>query len=263
ALALVARGSAKQQATSAIAERLGAQALVQPALDRALLLAREGVNLDDSLATRSNLLAALLQSPAALRGRHGGGPRVPDEAVTPNGRTLAERSDNGTVAFFDTRTLRELGPRFFYRHSAIGNFGAIVRPVRALAFSGDGRTLAVGDSGGIAATLTLLDAATHRRLWSKTARHNQVTADVVFSPDGRTVVAGEVVSGRYSPPPEQLVVRRASDGKELRHSRPIAGGRLIGFALGGRFLLVTSGEKTSYLLNARTLAPAPTFHIPG
>ena len=50
AIALAARGSASQQATAAIAQRLGAQALIDPSLDRSLLLAREGVNLDDSLA---------------------------------------------------------------------------------------------------------------------------------------------------------------------------------------------------------------------
>src|SRR6185437_8077560 len=45
AIAVVARGSAKRQATAAIAQRLGAQALVEPQLDRGLLLAREGVTL--------------------------------------------------------------------------------------------------------------------------------------------------------------------------------------------------------------------------
>ena len=64
------RGTARGQATAAIAQRLGAQALVEPRLDRALLLAREGAALDDSVATRSNLLAALLRGPAAI------GPRM-------------------------------------------------------------------------------------------------------------------------------------------------------------------------------------------
>ena len=66
ALALVQRASAKREATRADAQRLGAQALVADDLDLSLLLAREGVNLDDSVATRSNLLAALLRSPAAI-----------------------------------------------------------------------------------------------------------------------------------------------------------------------------------------------------
>src|SRR5438552_480749 len=147
AVALAARGSARRQATAAIAQRLGAQALVEPRLDRALLLAREGVNLDDSVATRSNLLAALLGSPAALAVLHGGAARVLDDALSRDGRTLAVRSDDASVTFFDTRTLREVG-RPFEASGQFSYFGAIVRPLRALAFSPDGRTLAIGDTDG-------------------------------------------------------------------------------------------------------------------
>ena len=42
------------------------RALVETDLDRALLLARQGVALDDTVQTRGNLLAALLKSPAAI-----------------------------------------------------------------------------------------------------------------------------------------------------------------------------------------------------
>lgn len=133
AVALRERGTARGQATAAIAQRLNAQALAEPRLDRALLLAREGVNLDDSLATRSNLLTTLLRSPAALAVLRGGGARVLDDALSPDGRILAARSDNGSVTFFDPRTLREHGPRFAST-GLISYCGAIVRPVRALAF---------------------------------------------------------------------------------------------------------------------------------
>ena len=262
AIALAARGSAKRQATAAIAQRLGAQALVEPRLDRALLLAREGVNLDDSVATRSNLLAALLRSPAALAALHGGGARVLDDALSRDGRMLAIRGDDGTVTFFDARRLREVSPRF-KGTGQISSFGAIVRPVRAVAFSPDGRTLAVGDSDGHNATLDLFDTRTHRVRASVTSRPNVVTADVAFAPDGRTVVTGEAVSGRTSPPAEALVLRRAIDGRVLRRSRPIPGGRLIAFTEAGRFLLVTSGETTSYLLDPRTLARERTFPVSG
>ncbi len=61
------RGSARTEARLAEAQRLGAQALSEPALDRSLLLARQGVALGDSAATRDTLLSALLRSPAALR----------------------------------------------------------------------------------------------------------------------------------------------------------------------------------------------------
>jgi hypothetical protein len=147
AVALQARSTARRQATAAIAQRLGAQALVEPRLDRALLLAREGTALDDSIATRSNLLAALLRSPAALAVLRGGGARVLDDALSRDGRLFALRGDDGSVSFFDTRTLHELGPRF-ETSGKISYCGALVRPVRALAFSPNGRTLAIGDSDG-------------------------------------------------------------------------------------------------------------------
>ena len=151
------RGRRSDQATAAIAQRLGAQALVEPRLDRALLLAREGVNLDDSVATRSNLLAALLRSPAALAVLRGGGRADPRRRAQPDGRRSPSRGDDGNVRFFDTRTLHEVGPRFA-RTGTISYCGAIVRPVRALAFSPDGRTLAVGDADAQGlATLFLVD----------------------------------------------------------------------------------------------------------
>src|SRR5215470_7536277 len=59
-VALDQRSTARNQARVAEAERLGVQALTAQSLDRSLLLARQGVELDDSPATRSYLLAALL-----------------------------------------------------------------------------------------------------------------------------------------------------------------------------------------------------------
>ena len=47
------------QATAADAQRLGAQALNEPTLDRSLLLARQGVALDDTPGTRDSLLDVL------------------------------------------------------------------------------------------------------------------------------------------------------------------------------------------------------------
>ena len=122
-VALAARGSAKRQATAAIAQRLGAQALSEQRLDRALLLARAGIALDDTEATRSDLLATLLRSPTALRVLHPGGSRVLDDALSPDGRVLAVRGDDGSVAFFDTRSLRTLVPRF-HGPGGIGDLGS-------------------------------------------------------------------------------------------------------------------------------------------
>src|SRR4029450_8299731 len=67
ALALLAREHARDAETGAVAQRLGAQALVAKQLDLSLLLARQGVALAGSPVTEHNLEAALAQSPAAIR----------------------------------------------------------------------------------------------------------------------------------------------------------------------------------------------------
>jgi WD40 repeat protein len=261
-VALSARGAARHQATAATAQRLGAQALVEPLLDRSLLLAREAVRLEDSPETRSNLLAALMRSPAALAVAHPSGQRVVDGALDPSGRTLAVRGDDGAITFLDTRGLRRRGERLF----TLGNnthFGAVTRPLRSLAYSPDGRRLAAGDSDDAHATVLLFDAVTHDEVAYATDESTVVTTDVVYAPDGRTLVTGEAVTGRITAPPLVLVVRRASDGVELRRSPPIPAGRLVGFGPGGRSLLVTSGEAVSYLLDWRTFERLRTLRVSG
>ena len=258
--ALASRATASRQATAAIAQRLGAQALSEQRLDRALLLARAGVALDDTEATRSDLLATLARSPAALRVLHPGGSRVLDDALSPDGRVLAVRGDDGSVSFFDTRTGAAAMPPW-HATGNVSNFGAIVRPVRDLAYSPDGRTLVVGDSDGREPTLAVLDVASrHRRL--VVTRRGAATADVVYAPDGRTIVTGEITTGRGPNPPLVLVLRRA-DGAEIERSAPVAAGRLAGFTFGGRDLVVTSGDDRTLLLDARTFARLRSFGVGG
>ena len=61
--AVVQRGEARDAETAQLAQRLGAQALVEEDLDRSLLLARQAVAIDDSPQTRSYLLSDLLRAP--------------------------------------------------------------------------------------------------------------------------------------------------------------------------------------------------------
>jgi WD40 repeat protein/DNA-binding SARP family transcriptional activator len=261
-VALQQRHQARRQATAAVAGRLGAQALIEPGLDRSLLLAREGINLDDSPATRGNLLAALVRSPAALAVLHGSGDRALDDALTRDGRTLAVSGDDGSVVLFDTRTLRRIGSPVA-GDSQISMIGAVVKPIHALAFSPDGRTLAIGGSNGTTATLDLVDATSHEPRSSHTASSTIITADVAFSPDGRTLATGEAVTGMGGPPAEEIFLRDARSGDELARSRPIPAGRIAGFASDGRFVLVTSGPSRSLLLDVRTLEPVKTFATGG
>ena len=80
-IAVSQRQEARSAARAEAAQRLAAQALTEDRPDQALRLAAAGVALDDSVATRSNLLSTLQRSPAMLarpaRGRRGSRPGRP------------------------------------------------------------------------------------------------------------------------------------------------------------------------------------------
>jgi WD40 repeat protein len=106
ALALNARSNAQHSATSAVAQRLGAQALVAKDIDLSLLLAGQGVALDDSLTTQGNLEAALIRSPAALRVARPLPGRYLNVSTSPDGRYVVVGQNDGAVAILDRRTLK-------------------------------------------------------------------------------------------------------------------------------------------------------------
>ena len=129
ALASAQRGTARREATAAQAQRLGASALTEASLDRSLLLAREATALDDTVETRSTLLAAMTRAPAAIRVAQGTGDRVQWVALSPDGRTLAVGDNVGGVTLFAAPALRRLASLTIAGGTANG------------AFSPDGRTL--------------------------------------------------------------------------------------------------------------------------
>ena len=142
AVAIDQRAEARAQATEAAAQRLGAQALAEADLDRALLLAREGVALDDTPRTRANLLATLLRSPAALGVLHSGG--APILGLALHDDTLAVLDANNTLRLFDARTRRPR-TRPVTVHPFDGDDPARRPPTgQYLRFSPDGTQLFIG-----------------------------------------------------------------------------------------------------------------------
>jgi WD40 repeat protein/DNA-binding SARP family transcriptional activator len=245
-VALNERGNARDEAVAAAAQRLGAQALLEDDLDRSLLLARQGMALDDSLQTRGNLLAALLESPAAIGVLRGDGDRLVALDLSPDERTLAFIDNDGTLSFVDPRTRRPAGsPATVPGHAGI-IIDAAVR-LDHLRFSPDGSRLAVGGGEPV-----VLDARTHRVLAPLRFKHDGFIYAVRFSPDGRTLFAAIAI------PPNGTTIQRF----DARTGEPVGRGRHVSRDLvtlmltrDGRRLVTTRFGEDTVIRDARTLLP--------
>jgi len=245
-VALDQRGNARDEAVAADAQRLGAQALTEDQLDRALLLARQGVALDDTVQTRGNLLAALLKSPAAIGVLRGDGDRLVGLDLSPDERTLAFIDHDGTLTFVDTRMRRPAG-----RPSTVSGFAgvvidAVLRP--EVRFSPDGTRVAVGGGEPV-----VLDARSHRVLATLRIGRDRTMYAVRFSPDGRTLSAAIALA-----PAGGTVIRRF----DARTGRPLGKGTHVSRDLvtliltrDGRRLVTTGVDEESVVSDARTLRP--------
>jgi hypothetical protein len=204
--AVVQRSEARGAATAQLAQRLGAQALVEEDLDLSLLLARQAVAINDSPQTRGYLLADLLRSQPVLRilpVENNGSP-MRGIAVSPDGRTLAVAGHADGVLLYETRTLEQLGKPVGYlrlvdartrKELAQVRLGAV--PTR-LAFTKDGSKLAVVESVAERESwITIRDASTLEQIGSRlepngfTGRWlSQLWTDpsIALTPDGRLLV---------------------------------------------------------------------------
>ncbi len=231
AVALDQRSQARGQATAAAAESLGAQALAEGDLDTSLLLARQGVALQDSPRTRSNLLAALLKSPAAVAVLHGPGRRLTSLALGPDDHTLAYTDDEGWLRFVDIRTRRRAAPDVFVPGVGPGPLGDAPR------FSPDGALVAVGPR--------IVDAHSGRRIAAlEPPSDGDVFVDQPrFLPDGHTVLTmvynatGTIGLQRY----------------DVRSGRPLGPQRLMGSRIGGDPVVIGEGPALAISAAGRVL----------
>jgi WD40 repeat protein len=241
-VAFVQRQSAKHEATVALGRELGSEAVIEPRIDVAMLLAREAVDLNRSRATEGTLLATLLRSPAAIATFP-----FPIQArplalaLSPDGATLAVDDNRFQVRLFDTRTHREA-------HPPLTNLWVSAPPF----YSKDGSLLAVLRFGNLA----LLDARTFKI--RRSLRLEGGGGVVVFSPlaisaDNKTVFLAYAVPNPDGSHGAAYLDRwNVATGKPT--VIPLGSNGMIGaefVAAGKQIITVTDTEITTW--DARTL----------
>jgi DNA-binding SARP family transcriptional activator/WD40 repeat protein len=257
AIAVVQKRHATAEARVALARQLGAEAVSEPRLDLAMLLAREAVNLDRSPQTEATLLATLQRSPAVIATLAQPVNASPEQlAVSPDGQTLAVGSLLlGSLRLYDLRT-HAAGP-------AVADFGGDQPPV----YSSDGSLLVYpAFSGGTGAwVLVARDAHTlalRATLEFERSHSDAVPSSVLVAPDGRTVYCvystptasgrGAAYLGRWSLP----------SGRRLSGAR-------VGYGLSpasglvdadGRLTIVWAGSATTF--DTQSLRRVGTSPIP-
>ena len=243
-LALTLRGRAERVALVADSRRLGAQALLEDELDRSLLLARQGIALDDSVETRSDLLAALLRSPAAKAVLRGDLDGIGALGLSRDGRLLAVGDGGGRVAIYDLRTRKLLEETFQGHHNMVGD----------LEFSPDGSLLTIPSRLELSKTLPIWDVHGGKVRQQLSWADDQHVTGVEFSSDGRTLVA---LTEPDSSNPDQraafLTRWDVASGRRLTGPVRITshGGDWLLTSRDGARLVVVNGSET-LLLEARS-----------
>jgi WD40 repeat protein/DNA-binding SARP family transcriptional activator len=258
-LALTQRDQARTALSVADAGRLASRSLVEADPVLALLMAREAVNIDDSVETRSALFAALERSPAITnRFSAPGGPSpVADEtkwiSISPDGKSLAIGGAGSQIEFFDAA-----------KHAFEGGFDASSGTERAT-FSPDGKTLVVATSND---ELESVDVAT-RTERGKVSAGGPVDA-IAFSPDGTRLVTAENSEGREFLTPRDPVTLEPRGPKRATPWDQDHAGQLqivplfsMAFTPDGRSLITTSALGPTVLWNAADLTEVRLFKIAG
>jgi WD40 repeat protein len=246
--------AATAAARVALARQLGAEAVTEPRLDRAMLLAREAVTLDRSLQTEGTLLATLQRHPALIGTFALPAGVAPQLAVSPDGRALAvshflinkrgwasiePHVSLGDIRFYDPRT-RQL------QRAPVPHFGGMEPPV----YSGDGALLAYPTdyyppSIAVRDAHTLAPVATLTLPFPPSAQQapDIPHASILIAPDGRTAYCayrvfdlarsfakapGATYLARWSLPDGRLLsTKRIADGAVLAVRLTDAGARLL------------------------------------
>jgi DNA-binding SARP family transcriptional activator/WD40 repeat protein len=248
-LALVARSHAQHEATVALARQLGAEAVSEPRIDRAMLLAREAVNLAPSQQTDGTLLATLLRSPAAIgtfttpitdRPQH--------VRVSPDGRTIAVLVNTNLMRFYDTATHRQIhvlpalnaGAPYTYLPRTADLF--LPQAAHAVAYA---------NPSGV--HYSLIDTRTYRtlRTFQLDARFlgpRTANAPVAATPNRRFVFLGYAVLNNNGSDGAAYLDRWATSEGGKPTTVPLRARGMLGLGINrdGRLVVITDGEVSTW-----------------
>ena len=233
-----AERAAEAQALTADAQRIGALSRAAPTLAQSMLYAAAAVEVEDTVETRGDLLAALQRNWAAVRSLPLSSAALTGAAVSRE--LLASTDTAGVVRFVDLRTWTPSGAPV--KLGRLIDWGTV-------AFSPDGRTLAVVTRKDGRAEVHLIDveSRTPRRIgsWGGLGPHRSdgPSTALAYAPDGRRLA---VVLTRLRPSgllaSQRLLLLDTRNGRAVWQRRyPHRDGQgqwLIGvrFLPGGRLL---------------------------
>ncbi|UCD82371.1 MAG: TIR domain-containing protein [Desulfobacterales bacterium] len=169
---------AEQRRQTAQSRQLAAQALSRlgrEELDSALLLSVEANRVKATQEARKSLLAGLITFPHFVRHLRGHANEVEGLAYSPDGKTFASASKDGTIVRWDAKTGNQVG-------EALNSGGHILT---SLALSPDGETLAVGDQDGTVRYARLSENGSKM----ESVRACEVVWSIEFLGDNETIAA--------------------------------------------------------------------------
>jgi DNA-binding SARP family transcriptional activator/WD40 repeat protein len=285
AIALVQRQHATAEARVALARQLGAQAVNEPRLDLAMLLAREAVRLDLSPQTEGSLLATLQRTPAVIGSLALPIRGFPQQlAVSPDGRTVAVGAVNPFLlspayALYRSRSfgagvnLRELRLYDVRTHQIKGQRLTDFAGARAPVYSNDGALLAY-PKAGLPPSIAVRDAHTLRLVQTLALDPLQVAsympdlahARILIAPDGHTIYCAYEDFTQTYDPRATFLARWSLPGGRLLSTTRIDGPEVIAAGLteaGARVVVVDTQTVTVFdahslrRVSGAAITPAP------